>query len=45
VEHKLFNKGELAVEARETRVWVVEEADGRLKSRPMPEDVARRLRT
>ena len=44
VEHKLFNKGELAVEARETRVWVVEETDGRLKSRPMPDDVARRLR-
>ncbi|HLH51078.1 MAG TPA: thioesterase family protein [Roseiarcus sp.] len=44
IEHKLFNKGELAVEARETRVWVVEEADGRLKSRPMPDDVVRRLR-
>lgn len=44
IEHKLFNKGELAVEAREKRVWVVEEPDGRLKSRPMPEDVARRLR-
>jgi 4-hydroxybenzoyl-CoA thioesterase len=44
IEHKLFNKGELAVEARETRVWVVEEAGGRLKSRPMPDDVVRRLR-
>jgi 4-hydroxybenzoyl-CoA thioesterase len=44
IEHKLFNKGALAVEGREKRVWVVEEADGRLKSRPIPEDVARRLR-
>jgi 4-hydroxybenzoyl-CoA thioesterase len=44
IEHKLFNKGELAVEAREKRVWVVEEADGRLKSRPMPEEVALKLR-
>ena len=43
IEHKLFNRGALAVEAREKRVWVVEEADGRLKSQPMPEDVARRL--
>jgi 4-hydroxybenzoyl-CoA thioesterase len=44
VEHKLFNGGALAVEAREKRVWVVEEADGRLRSQPMPKDVAGRLR-
>jgi len=44
VEHRLFVKGELAVEAREKRVWVVEEPDGRLKSRPMPDKVAERLR-
>jgi 4-hydroxybenzoyl-CoA thioesterase len=44
IEHKLFNKGELAVEAREKRVWVAEEPDGRLKSRPMPTEVAERLR-
>jgi 4-hydroxybenzoyl-CoA thioesterase len=44
VHHKLFNKGALAVEGREKRVWVVEEADGRLKSRPMPDEVAQRLR-
>jgi 4-hydroxybenzoyl-CoA thioesterase len=44
VRHMLFNKGALAVEGREKRVWVVEEADGRLKSRPMPEEVAQRLR-
>ena len=44
IEHKLFNKGALAVEAREKRVWVVEQPDGGLKSRPMPEAVALRLR-
>jgi 4-hydroxybenzoyl-CoA thioesterase len=44
IEHKLFNKAELAVETREKRVWVIEEPDGRLKSKPMPEDVATRLR-
>jgi 4-hydroxybenzoyl-CoA thioesterase len=44
IDHKLFNKGVLAVEGREKRVWVVEEPDGRLKSQPMPEDVAQRFR-
>jgi 4-hydroxybenzoyl-CoA thioesterase len=44
VEHKLSNRGALAVEAREKRVWVVEEPDGRLKSRHMPKGVAARLR-
>jgi 4-hydroxybenzoyl-CoA thioesterase len=44
IEHKLFNKGALAVEGREKRVWVVEEPDGRLKSQPMPEDVVERLK-
>ena len=44
IEHKLFNKGVLAVEGREKRVWVVEEPDGRLKSRAMPDDVVRALK-
>ena len=44
VEHKLFNKGALAVEGREKRVWVIEEPDGRLKSQPMPEEVVTRLK-
>jgi 4-hydroxybenzoyl-CoA thioesterase len=44
VEHRLSNGGALAVEARETRVFVIEEPDGGLKSWPMPEDVARRLK-
>ncbi|HLW91339.1 MAG TPA: thioesterase family protein [Roseiarcus sp.] len=43
VEHKLFNQGALAVEGHETRVWVIEEADGRLKSQPMPKEVVDRL--
>jgi 4-hydroxybenzoyl-CoA thioesterase len=43
VEHKLYLRGALAVEGREKRVWVVEEAEGRLKSQPMPKDVADRL--
>jgi 4-hydroxybenzoyl-CoA thioesterase len=44
VRHELYNQGELAVEAREKRVWVVEEPDGRLKSQRMPKEVAARLR-
>jgi 4-hydroxybenzoyl-CoA thioesterase len=43
VEHRLFNGVILAVEGREKRVWVVEEEDGRLKSRPMPKEVVDRL--
>ena len=43
IEHQLFNDGALAVEGREKRVWTVRDSDGRLKSQPMPEDVARRL--
>ncbi|HXW20178.1 MAG TPA: thioesterase family protein [Roseiarcus sp.] len=44
VQHMLYNQGELAVEAREKRVWVVEESDGRLRSQRMPKEVAARLR-
>jgi 4-hydroxybenzoyl-CoA thioesterase len=41
VEHRLFNGGELAVEGRETRVWVgKDEADPhRLRSQPIPNEV------
>lgn len=41
VLHKLFNGGELAVEARETRVWVGTDPEDphKLKSRAIPEDV------
>jgi 4-hydroxybenzoyl-CoA thioesterase len=44
IAHKLFNGGELAVEAYEKRVWTVRDVEtDRLKSRAMPEDVARKL--
>jgi 4-hydroxybenzoyl-CoA thioesterase len=43
VEHRLFKGHELAVEGNETRVWVGFES-GQLKSRPLPEGLASRLR-
>jgi 4-hydroxybenzoyl-CoA thioesterase len=44
IAHKLFNGGELAVEAHEKRVWTVRDtASGCLKSQPMPRDVALKL--
>jgi 4-hydroxybenzoyl-CoA thioesterase len=44
VDHKLFNKGELAVVGHEKRVWTIREADsGRLKAQAIPEDVVRKL--
>ena len=36
IEHKLSLKGELCAECTEKRVWVVRDADGRLKSHPVP---------
>ena len=41
VQHRLSNRGELAVEAQETRVWV-----GRteLKSKPIPDEVVARFK-
>ena len=41
VDHKLFNAGELAVEGRETRVWVGADPANpqKLKSRTIPEEV------
>ena len=49
VEHKVFKpapEGEtLAIEAWETRVWAGRDPENpaRLKSRPVPEDVVKRL--
>jgi 4-hydroxybenzoyl-CoA thioesterase len=45
VQHKLFNAGELAVEAFETRVWTVRHPDDaeRLKGEPVPQDIVARL--
>jgi 4-hydroxybenzoyl-CoA thioesterase len=45
VQHKLFNAGDLAVDAFETRVWTVRHPDDpeRLKGEPVPQDVIARL--
>jgi 4-hydroxybenzoyl-CoA thioesterase len=39
VEHRLSLKGALCAECTETRVWIVRDADGGIKSHPVPEDV------
>jgi len=41
VGHRLFNAGDLAIEAREVRVWagVDPDAPHRIKSRPIPHEV------
>ena len=41
IGHRLFNDGELAIEAREVRVWAGVDLDnpGRIKSRPIPQEV------
>jgi 4-hydroxybenzoyl-CoA thioesterase len=45
VQHKLFNAGELAVEASETRVWTIRHPDDptRLKAEPVPREIIARL--
>jgi 4-hydroxybenzoyl-CoA thioesterase len=45
VEHRLSKDGTLAVEGRETRVWTVADGKGGLRSEPLPEPLATRLRT
>ena len=42
VQHRLSNRGELAVEAQETRVWV---GHTELKSKPIPAEVVERFKT
>jgi 4-hydroxybenzoyl-CoA thioesterase len=44
IEHKLSLKRELCAECTETRVWVVRDADGGLKSHPVPDDVLAKFR-
>jgi len=39
VEHKLSLDGTLCAEGEEKRVWVMRDAEGRLKSHPVPEAV------
>ena len=44
IEHRVFNNDELAVEGRETRVWAVSGGRGKLRSEPLPEKIAARLK-
>lgn len=39
IEHKLSLKGELCAQCSEKRVWTTRDAEGRLKSHPVPEAV------
>ncbi len=39
VEHKLSLDGDLCAECSEKRVWTVRDAEGQLKSHPVPEEV------
>ena len=39
VEHRLSLNGEICAECSEKRVWVMRDADGRLKSHPVPDAV------
>ncbi len=43
VEHKLSLNRDLCAECAETRVWTVRDADGRLKSHPIPDKVLERF--
>jgi len=44
ITHRLSLNGELCVECSETRVWVVRDAEGHLKSHPVPEEVLAKFR-
>jgi 4-hydroxybenzoyl-CoA thioesterase len=46
VVHRLFVRGELAVEGRETRVWAVRDATdpSKIRSQPVPDHVIARFR-
>jgi 4-hydroxybenzoyl-CoA thioesterase len=44
VEHKLSLKDDVCAECSEKRVWVVRNADGALKSHPVPESVLAKFR-
>lgn len=39
IAHKLSRDGALCAECEEKRVWVVRDAEGRLKAHPVPDDV------
>jgi 4-hydroxybenzoyl-CoA thioesterase len=44
VTHRISVAGELAVEGRETRVWAARDKDGRMRARPIPDEVMGRFR-
>ena len=46
IRHRLFNAGELAIEAFETRVWTGRHPDdpNRMKSVPIPDEIVRALK-
>ena len=46
IRHHLFNEGELAIEAFETRVWTSRHPDdpNKMKSAPIPDDIVRALK-
>jgi 4-hydroxybenzoyl-CoA thioesterase len=44
IEHRLSLKGETCAECTEKRVWVVRDAEGHLKSQPVPEAVLAKFR-
>lgn len=44
VEHKLKLDGEICAECSEKRVWTVRDAEGRLKSHPVPEAVLEKFK-
>lgn len=43
VAHRLYNAGDLAVEAHEKRVWAGRDEDGSLRARTIPDEVRRAL--
>lgn len=45
VEHKLTLNGDLCAECSEKRVWTVRDAEGRLKSHPVPEKVLEKFKS
>ena len=44
IEHRLSLKGDVCAECSEKRVWVVRDANGALKSHPVPEAVLAKFR-
>jgi len=44
IEHRLSLKGELCAECSEKRVWTVRDAQGQLKSHPVPDAVLEKFR-